>query len=573
MAKFVNVVSGQLTALSKPERPFSAWERLEGMVPTSEGLIPFEAVLDPIGPIYTDTTQTDITYAGRYGFAYARGTNWNFFFIRDRAIQNNVPARILTTTGGPFVDPPHSQTFAPTPPSTLLRFNYLGTVYTMKPGDAQKVRMWDHGSYVWLRGYDNRYWAVGNEPNVPDRGYFWCHFAPGDVPAPASAWFVKDANTNAYIPAGRTLLLLDEYALMVSPETDTATSGGLYAGRRWNRVYWTHPGTFDVWYPDTANVPPKQFAGWLELNAPHPYITAFTFNGSAFVVAPTRIARLDKVGGEIGFSQKTYDLDFHSLEVESVDNAVATPHGVFMLTYDGLYMFNGVSIAPALPEAEDLFSLGWFEDTLNYSPDWASIRGVHVPVLDCIIWFVQSTTSGPTLLVIYNYEMQAASWVQAPANEYWFPLGGPTPGLCRSTWSATSANVTVYPFRFHPRANIIPTSVPQIGRSMTTGYLADVDGATNIHVRRVFFHGDWTYTQNGQLTVEGFWEDLATPVQTQTITLSPADFARGFIDVRTRGRYVRLTLTPAATDTPPAGVWSKRLRGLSVDAVTGGLRR
>jgi len=380
----------------------------------------------------------------------------------------------------------------------------------------------------------------------------------------------RDAVNNA--PTGYRLVSYEEYMLLLSGKD--AFDGASYADRPL-RFRWSSPGTYDEWKPDLTNSPPQWLSGYIDARGIGQFLDVFSYLGRVYCVMGDKLWTFTKVGGEVGFSGKELDVQFRYGTKANFGNALATSKGVFFLTDDGLYVFDGASANAVLETSEPLFARDWFIDTFsNLTLVSEGIRGLHVPLLDTVMWFVQgydNTNAPVTVVLCYNYEQRAATYLQSPAGTQYMPIDGLRPGL--AVWDTShSSQPTLRCYTFE--RNVGTSDVPAFSYEWHSGYMTGPDYEKAVRIDRVYVHGLLLdANQSCTLTLNAYDQDnFTTANRTQTKTVTQTDIRRGYVDTRIEGRFVQMQFSWSPVSGRSSAPTSLHLKGLAVDAILTGSR-
>jgi len=346
------------------------------------------------------------------------------------------------------------------------------------------------------------------------------------------------------------------------------------------RFRWNHPTAIDRWLP-SLELPPANLAGYKKYMTGGRFIDVFAFGESVYVVTEDNIYKLTKVGGETGYTLRALNIR-PKLGSGALHSVVSTSKGAYILTLEGLYLFNGQQLYPvSAGQTEELFNKLWFREHISdtvfqeYSAMQSIQYGMHVPILDCIFWFVTYGTTGSekNMILVYNYETNTAAYLLSPANEIWHPLYGTYPGI--SVYDKTANTVRCFALR----PKMTSSTPPDAEIIIDSGFLTINQTINNMLVNRVYFSYESQATNDLlsglSLSMSGYNQEQKLHTTKNFGTLSDG-YTRGFIDVRISGRYVSLKIqgSPNAwTD------WTKNLnqslsviKSIGVNVIPRGIR-
>ena len=310
---------------------------------------------------------------------------------------------------------------------------------------------------------------------------------------------------------------------------------------------WNHPTAIDRWHPSTIT-PPDNLAGYKRHMARAGFVDAFIFNDTVYVLTEDNIHRFNKVGGETGYTMKT--LNIHpKVGVGAINSVVCTSIAAFILTLEGLYIFNGQQMSPiSAGQTEELFNKQWFRENISDTiyQEGGTIQsiqvGLHVPVVDCILWFVTYGTVGneTNMILVYNYETKTASYLLPPANEIWYPLHGSASGI--SVYDKTANTVRCFALRPKTSASIPPDA----NILLDSGFLTVEGTLRNLQLNRLFLElspmiaGD--LLSGLAVTVSGY-NQKGLLHETVSFGLLGDGYLRHFLDERCSGRFVSVQIS------------------------------
>lgn len=309
---------------------------------------------------------------------------------------------------------------------------------------------------------------------------------------------------------------------------------------------WNHPTDINRWHPSTA-LPPDNLAGFKQYMSYADFIDAFVFNSVVYVITSDNMFRMQKVGGETGYTMKELNVQT-KLGYGAQYSLVPTSNAVYLMTLEGLYAFNGQSMTPiSAGQNEEFFNKLWFREKISdtlYSEGSAiqSIQhGIHVPILDCLMWFVTYGTVGneTNMVLVYNYESGTASYLLPPANEIWYPMVGDYVGI---TVYDKLAN-TVRAFAFRPKtSSAIP---PNAELLLESGFITGAENDQNLLADRMYFilspQATGDVFSGLSLAVTGY-DQQEVLHETKAIGVMSDGYVRGFHDVRISGRFIGFKL-------------------------------
>ncbi len=319
------------------------------------------------------------------------------------------------------------------------------------------------------------------------------------------------------------------------------------------RIRWNHPDAIDRWLPSTR-IPPSNLAGWKVMTSVSRIVDVFKFNGSVYIVTIDNLYRATKVGGETGYSLTALNINL-KLGIGAEYSIVVKSDSVFILTLDGLYAFNGITLTPlSSSTSEGLFNKTWFESNISNTiyqndptyPTNAAMQsiqiGIQVAAIDCIFWFVTygNGVNAKNMILVYNYELGIGSYLLPPANEIWYPVQGEQVGL--AVYDKTANTTRCFAIRPKTTSSIPPDAEIIIESGFITD---DPKTSQNLMLNRMFF--TQASKQSSDIfsgltvSVNGYNQDNVLH-QTKTVGTFSSSYARGFLDTRISGRYVNFQL-------------------------------
>ena len=593
------LTSGQHTDLSAHEQPFEAFQKMQNCIPTVEGLKPLQALCDAIGPtisnVADNTVGFPVTVVNSVGYFWTNNglagcsiyDCGSVLFLEDNHTTVQAPA--IKDTKAATITPWNTLTGAEQiavmlknpilPYGNYVVFNQdierevtgelndvvskhflhtsLGTSGLMLDNDGS-LNGWApmpkkyiaHDEYLLAiagaDGYEHNTTSVttttaAGETTIPVPSTKDMNI--GDVIAikQDTVWLHTTvssfvANTSVTIPIALTKQASANNAVFYATSPIAEHKG---------YIRWNHPTAIDRWHPSTI-VPPDNLAGYKQHMARAGFVDAFIFSGNVFVVTEDAIHSCTKAGGETGYTLKTLTIN-PKIGIGALHSIVPTSIAAYFLTLEGLYGFNGQQLQPiSAGQNEELFNKLWFAEHISptiYQEGGAiqSIQiGLDVPILDCIFWFVTYGVPGSetNMILVYNYESKAGSYLLPPDNEIWYPLYG-TPGL--AIYDKTENTVRCFALR--PKKT--SATPPDAEIILDSGFLNIEGTVKNLMLKRIFFELSPMETDD---LLSGL-EVSASGYNQRGLLHSTVDFGtlgsgydRGFLDQRVSGRYVSVHL-------------------------------
>jgi len=599
MPKTVSLRTGQQTSLAPGERPVGAWRRLINGIPSKDGVAPLLSKLRPLThgfgtnattaaslvgmtvAILSDTQA--IIFAGQHvdgtsrtmGIYYANNLSMldsqgaGYVGAAVGQMRNDAVTGAVEDVGKIYIDLLMATSF-------VYRANILSQALCWRPTGDPNAPV----APIILNAYTG--------PMVPGTDLLDIKSPLGYPLPPTQLVFGLDL----WAPGSPFIVSLDEYICIVGGRDVTTDTSASIAGRAAQALTfrWAAPDTIDEWSPDLTNIPPQWFSGTLLLPDDGAVVDVVVAFSRIYVVQERGVSMLTKVGGEIGFSQQKLAVQF-GLKSPAIRNCVGTHLGIFYVNSDGLYLFNGSSITPMGQEGEAIFSLSWLANTYGISfhkeSEWDNVylRGMHVPDLECVIWFAVTNETGTTVdaslvnnadavstvILVYNYETNQASILRPPTGRLWFPLTGMYPGIAEYV----QTHVTGGPLADSVRAYALTNQhkhtfnqQPNTPIEWKTGFFSSQDAGTEVMLRKLFLEYEGTGMDNISITAEVFNSSNDTvPQQTIPIGTMVEFTSSKWKDIRIQGRYISFTFTGEPTVDA-----STSLFGIATDGVTAGGR-
>lgn len=612
----------QVSALARVEQAPQAYVELRNVIVSSEGVVPLASLLDPIGTPFSlgsYPTQVALFRNNLYLFEYSTTggnttltpaigylstindshgsaastvvtfpnlstTYTNLAAVSD-ALKNALLFRAEMFQDIPvFLQPDAISTYPHR--IAMSAFYDDGSGYGVHPiVDAKNTSATDKTLYpIHIKAHSTTMLAFGGSDS----------FA-GDLPlaststVPTVGTIYKQNTTAANASAYRCLNNSTNAAIANEPTfvggIQTMADGIQwewvgYAVDVWhNRIRWSHPGQVDWWKPDLTNTPAQWLSGYSDISKDEEILDVFIFFNNVYVVTSKTTYQLQKFTNSSGYGLIDLRLDFR-LRSSCGHVCVPTQKGVFFVSDDGLYVFNGQTINHVGDNLdESLFSLEWFREQFGWSffklPGEAGpvMFGQHIPELDGVAWwFVYTTgTTTNTAGVIFNYETGGASYFVSPSGKHWTPLIGDTAGIVEFDTTTQQSKL----FRFGRRRG---ASLPGLDSvKIATGYWQDGKAEHDLNVLRIMH--DFGVSSNSvfdgmTLNVNAYQSLTDAVVTTDSKTVASSN---RHTDVRVQGKYINVEITgtpnsTALSTSPNYGV-EDALKEIGVDVVLGGTRR
>jgi len=595
MVKFISIRSGVTAGLAPHERSPDKWQSVVNGVISEEGVKPLTSVLQPIGESFSFFDSTIVGLRGvalgsgriLYFAGYTTGTQATRqiqTFLREgqELDRQNTTVTVALTDPNAHIASAGVVAGQDTVGKVLLTLGlcrgiqYRNTILfasqTWFPGDTQRtgnaVNQLDYISPVFT--------STGNATT----------FSAADLVDSKNSTALSDSPITA--PASPFIVNLDEYTCIIGgSDNSTAATPPTSSQVNQQRIKfrWASPDTVTEWAPDLTNVPPQWFSGYLLLPSLGRVMDVVVAFRNIYVIMELGVVECVKVGGSIGFQQRTLPVTFN-LQWPSFGTCVGTPRGVFFVNSSGLFQFDGMQVHRVGANADDFFNLEVIANDFNegfvgiseYNLSWSLLQGLHVPQLDSVMWFLQVTPGGNgaisepaagsaevrTYVLVYQYYLQETTILRSEPGVVWLPLTGATPGF--TSFNTTTRIGRTYRFtdRYSSNFSVAPDTVTA---QWETGIFRSDSISQKLFLRRLFLDYLGTSLDGLQLYANLYHDDGNTLKQ-QIPLGSVKDFTgTRWKDIRVSARYVSFLLTGLlGTDT------STTLQNIGVDATLVGRR-